>query len=75
VARTHRPRLNRKGCKLCQMCRYLCPDLAISLEESGGFMVIDLRYCKGCGVCAAFCPEGVIEMVREDQGEALSRSK
>lgn len=75
MVRTHRPRLKREGCKLCQMCRYLCPDLAIRLEESGGFMAIDLRYCKGCGVCAAFCPEGVIEMVREDMGEAPPKKR
>jgi pyruvate ferredoxin oxidoreductase delta subunit len=70
VARTHRPQLKEEGCKFCQMCRYLCPDLAITRQKPEGSMVIDLRYCKGCGVCAAFCPEGVIEMVREDQGES-----
>lgn len=69
AARTHRPQAKKEGCKLCQMCRYLCPDLAITKDEEAGVMRIDLRYCKGCGICSAFCPEGVITMVRENQEE------
>lgn len=67
TARTFKPKLGDKGCNLCQMCRYLCPDLAITKDEESARMRVDLRYCKGCGICAAFCPHGVIRMVREDR--------
>jgi pyruvate ferredoxin oxidoreductase delta subunit len=68
-ARTYRPKAKGEGCKLCQMCRYMCPDLAITKDEKAKAMKIDLEYCKGCGICAAFCPEKVIEMVRENSQE------
>lgn len=65
--RTKRPVMLQEQCKLCQMCRYLCPDLAITKDEQAGLMRIDLRYCKGCGICAAFCPERVIKMIGEKE--------
>jgi len=67
--RTYRPKAKSEGCKLCQMCRYICPDLAITKDEKSKAMRIDLEYCKGCGLCAAFCPDKVIEMVRENSEE------
>lgn len=64
--RTYRPKAKPEGCKLCQMCRYMCPDLAITEDKEAKAMRIDLEYCKGCGICAGFCPEKIIEMVREE---------
>ncbi len=69
--RTHRPAVKLEGCKRCDMCRLLCPDLAVTRDRHSGEVRIDLRYCKGCGICAAFCPEGLIGMVPDDEvGEA-----
>jgi Pyruvate/2-oxoacid:ferredoxin oxidoreductase delta subunit len=42
-----------------------CPDLAITLSESEGRIVIDLGYCKGCAICVEFCPREAIEMELE----------
>jgi len=47
------------------MCRLLCPDLAITLNEKTGQIEIDLDFCKGCGICVAFCPKDAIEMELE----------
>ena len=54
------------GCEACDLCRLLCPDLAITREEDTGRINIDLRYCKGCGICAAVCPKGAIRMELEE---------
>lgn len=51
-------------CNDCELCLILCPDVAISRREGGGFE-IDLDHCKGCGVCAEECPRGAIVMTRE----------
>jgi 2-oxoacid:acceptor oxidoreductase delta subunit (pyruvate/2-ketoisovalerate family) len=51
-------------CNDCELCLILCPDVAITRREGGGFE-IDLNYCKGCGVCAEECPRGAIVMTRE----------
>jgi pyruvate ferredoxin oxidoreductase delta subunit len=47
------------------MCRLLCPDLAMTLNEETGRIEIDLDFCKGCGICVAFCPKEAITMKLE----------
>ncbi|HEX6307283.1 MAG TPA: 4Fe-4S dicluster domain-containing protein, partial [Longimicrobiales bacterium] len=51
-------------CNQCELCLIMCPDVAITRQEEGGF-AIDLDYCKGCGICALECPRGAIVMTRE----------
>jgi 2-oxoacid:acceptor oxidoreductase delta subunit (pyruvate/2-ketoisovalerate family) len=63
MAEAHRC-FNCGVCNDCELCLILCPDVAITRREGGGFD-IDLNYCKGCGVCAAECPRGAIVMTRE----------
>jgi len=58
--------LGNISCEACDVCRLLCPDLAITRDEQTGSIVIDLDYCKGCGICAAVCPKGAITMVVEE---------
>jgi Pyruvate/2-oxoacid:ferredoxin oxidoreductase delta subunit len=53
------------SCEACDVCRLLCPDLAITRNRITGSIIIDLAYCKGCGICACVCPKGAIEMVQE----------
>jgi 2-oxoacid:acceptor oxidoreductase delta subunit (pyruvate/2-ketoisovalerate family) len=53
------------SCEACDVCRLLCPDLAITRERETGAIIIDLDYCKGCGICAFVCPKGAIRMVLE----------
>ena len=56
------------SCEACDVCRLLCPDLAITRDKITGRIVIDLDYCKGCGICALVCPKGAINMVLEEGG-------
>ncbi len=53
------------SCEACDVCRLLCPDLAITRDRVTGEIVIDLDYCKGCGICAFICPKRAITMVLE----------
>jgi len=53
------------SCEACDVCRMMCPDLAITRYDIPGQIVIDLDYCKGCGICAFVCPKGAITMVLE----------
>ena len=53
-------------CEYCDLCRLLCPDLAITRNEHSGQIEIDYNYCKGCGICAEVCPKGAIKMVFEE---------
>ncbi|MFC1863933.1 4Fe-4S binding protein [Thermodesulfobacteriota bacterium] len=58
--------LRTMSCEACDLCRLLCPDLAITRDASTGHINIDLDYCKGCGICAYICPKGAISMVMEE---------
>ena len=53
-------------CEFCDLCRFLCPDLCITRNESAGQIEVAYDYCKGCGICAAICPRGAIKMVLEE---------
>lgn len=60
--RSHRPVVDNKKCKKCQLCWVYCPEAVIDRHE----ITIDYRYCKGCGVCAKECPAGAISMEKEE---------
>ena len=53
-------------CRSCDLCRYFCPDLCVTRDESSGHIQIDYDFCKGCGICAFICPKGAIRMVQEE---------
>ncbi len=52
-------------CLHCDVCMTFCPDVAISRDESGEY-VIDYDHCKGCGICVAECPREAMELVEEE---------
>ncbi len=58
--------LRTMSCEACDICRVMCPDLAITRDPETAEILIDLDYCKGCGICAAVCPKGAISMVLEE---------
>lgn len=58
--------LGNTRCEYCDLCRLLCPDLAITRNGNKGQIEIDYDYCKGCGICAAVCPKRAIKMVLEE---------
>ncbi len=59
------PIIEHGKCNQCRMCRLLCPDLAMTLNEETGQIEIDLDFCKGCGICVAFCSKEAIKMKLE----------
>lgn len=56
VASTSYPQIasvEMRVCILCGMCIGVCPEGAISMDES---VTIDRRLCAGCGTCITTCP-------------------
>ena len=58
--------LGNVSCEACDVCRLLCPDLAITRDRVRGEISVDMDCCKGCGICALICPKGAITMVLEE---------
>ncbi len=52
-------------CLHCDVCMIFCPDVAISKDETGEY-VIDYDHCKGCGICVSECPRESMELVEEE---------
>jgi len=51
------------GCLGLGDCVEVCPQDAISIDESSGVAVIDPNKCTGCGLCVKECPKGIIKLV------------
>ena len=52
-------------CKDCGICVAVCPEAAISRQEteSGFEYVVDEARCIGCGFCKGACPCGIWDLV------------
>ena len=46
-------------CIQCGACESECPEGAISLLDSGDY-IVDAAKCQDCGACADVCPTGAI---------------
>lgn len=51
------PAITGEACSHCGECVVVCPDSAISLDES---VVIDRGRCTACGKCILACPTGTL---------------
>ena len=63
--RDQRPVIDSENCKSCDICREVCPDSSVYVENK--VYTIDYDYCKGCGLCAYECPLDCIDMVLEEK--------
>jgi pyruvate ferredoxin oxidoreductase delta subunit len=63
--RDRRPVIDGSVCKACGICRDVCPDLSVYMQED--VYIINYDYCKGCGLCAYECPVDAITMVPEEK--------
>jgi pyruvate ferredoxin oxidoreductase delta subunit len=61
--RDQRPEIDQELCKKCRICKEVCPDDSVKINEE--HYEIDYDYCKGCGICAYECPVDAIKMVPE----------
>lgn len=46
-------------CSQCGKCAQVCPENAISQNNTGAY-IVDKEKCINCGECAAACPLGVV---------------
>ena len=63
--RDQRPVIDQELCKNCGICRTVCPDDAVLVQDDQ--YEINYDYCKGCGICAHECTADAIEMVQEEK--------
>lgn len=56
------PKLARKECVGCGVCRDICPAKAIKIEK--GKAIIDRTSCIRCFCCQEFCPKGAMKVKR-----------
>jgi len=57
------PEFNRDICLHCGGCVGVCPEGALTLEETT--VVVDESKCVGCTKCKMFCPVGAITMTKK----------
>ena len=62
----------KKDCTGCMACKNICPQLAITIEESDGFdyPIINNEKCIGCNLCKKVCP--IISCDNESPKEILA---
>ena len=53
----------KNRCIDCRSCLEVCPNQALTLDESG--MTINRDKCEGCGICAEECPSTALELMGE----------
>ncbi len=46
-------------CDACGVCQDVCPDGAISVDQTAQ---VDRERCTGCGRCVAECPQGALSL-------------
>ncbi len=56
------PKVHRKECVACGVCRDICPAKAISIENKT--VTIDRGKCICCFCCQEFCPKGAMVVHR-----------
>ena len=62
------PRLNKKKCKKCDICKNVCKENAI-FKPKNSFPVFLHDLCSACGACMIVCPHKAIEKEKKEIGE------
>ena len=64
--RDQRPVIDQELCKKCNICKDVCPDVAVNVSAEDQYE-IDYDFCKGCGICEYECPADAIKMIPEEK--------
>jgi len=62
------PRLNKKKCKKCGICKNVCKENAI-FKPKNSFPIFVHDLCSACGACMIACPHKAIEKEKKEIGE------
>jgi ferredoxin len=54
--------VDMSACILCAVCIGVCPEGAISIDDS---VTVDRKLCSGCGTCIATCPTQALSFWHE----------
>ena len=54
--------VDMSACILCGVCTGVCPEGALSMDES---VTVDPKLCAGCGTCIATCPTQALSFWHE----------
>jgi formate hydrogenlyase subunit 6/NADH:ubiquinone oxidoreductase subunit I len=69
-----RPAIDAAKCKgQCQQCAAVCPTGAISFDQSGHSIQLDIGQCLFCRQCETACDAGAITFTRDYQMAASRR--
>ncbi|MBS7633028.1 4Fe-4S binding protein, partial [Candidatus Bathyarchaeota archaeon] len=62
-------------CSGCDVCRSLCPFLAIEMVAKGEGKTAKVieAMCQGCGLCAAACPSGAVRVQQFTDRQLLAQ--
>lgn len=59
-------------CVKCDLCRIICPEKAIKIDE--GMFFIDTWLCTECGICLEICPVNCIKYEKPPE-ELIKRKR
>ena len=69
-----KPLLDKELCSSCDLCLESCHVKAISLSDTGEYLIND-DTCIGCGVCASACSSNALSMIENNRDYVLLGNK